>query len=76
MQCVSMLLIAGALFCCVAADGGERDDLLRRSAELRRTLERRFTSPDGVLYDYAGPAGEVVLPTPEECTEGRPNALG
>ncbi len=48
------------------------------SALLNRILdviEKRFISPDGVLYDYAGLKGEVVLPTPEECEKYQPNAL-
>ena len=48
------------------------------SALLNRILdviEKRFISPDGVLYDYAGLKGEVILPTPEECEKYQPNAL-
>ena len=41
-----------------------------------RNLWSRFISPDSVLYDYAGPAGEVILPTPEECRNHIPNGLG
>lgn len=36
---------------------------------------RRFVTPEGVLLDYADLDGRVVIPTPEECRESRPNAL-
>jgi len=32
---------------------------------------KRFVSPQGVVYDYVG-----ELPTPKDCAEGRPNAIG
>ena len=35
------------------------------------TLWQRFVGPDGVIRDYQGD-----LPTPEECAQGRPNAIG
>ena len=38
-------------------------------------LEKRFFSPQDVLYDYAGMNGEVILPTPEECDRSIPNGL-
>lgn len=39
-------------------------------------LWKRFIDPQGIMYDYAGLDGHVVLPTPEECQQGKPNALG
>lgn len=40
-------------------------------------LWRRFLPENrGVLIDYAGEGGEVVLPSPEDHHLGRPNALG
>lgn len=37
---------------------------------------RRFLDPDyGTTYDYAPPGGTVLLPTPQECRELKPNAL-
>jgi hypothetical protein len=38
-------------------------------------IEKRFISSEYVLYDYAGLNGEVILPTPEECAQNKPNAL-
>ena len=37
---------------------------------------RRFIDKHGVMVDFAGLDGTVNLPTPEECKEGKPNALG
>jgi len=36
----------------------------------------RLIGPDGVMYDYAGADGRVILPTPEECRNNMPNGLG
>lgn len=41
-----------------------------------REIWRRFIDPHGVLYDYTSLGGQVILPTPEECELGKPNALG
>lgn len=38
-------------------------------------LGRRFLSPHGTLYDYAGLNGEVLEPTAEEAAALQPNAL-
>lgn len=39
------------------------------------TLWERFFTPEGVILDYVGAQGEVLLPTVEECLTDRPNAL-
>ena len=36
-----------------------------------RELWKRFMAPEGYLLDYQG-----EIPTPEDCREGRPNAIG
>lgn len=46
------------------------------SRRVEEELKRRFLSPDGILYDYAGPAGEVILPLPGECRDNFPNPFG
>jgi hypothetical protein len=44
----------------------------RANAEVwRRFVDRRFDT----LLHYAGPKGEVALPTAEECAESQPNGL-
>jgi hypothetical protein len=37
---------------------------------------RRFIDVHGVMIDFTALDGVVDLPTPEECREGKPNALG
>ncbi len=37
---------------------------------------RRFVDRHGVLVDFTDLDGTIQLPTPEECREGKPNALG
>lgn len=39
-------------------------------------LWRRFIDKYGLIIDFADLDGQVSLPTPEECKEGKPNALG
>jgi hypothetical protein len=36
----------------------------------------RFIDRHGIMLDFTGLDGSVNLPTPEECREGKPNALG
>ncbi len=68
----SLLVPALLLWNLSAGDAG----LPAAAESVNRNLWSRFMSPDSVLYDYAGPAGEVVLPTPEECRRHIPNGLG
>ena len=44
--------------------------------QAHREIWRRLVDPHGVLYDYSDLDGAVSLPTPEECQQGKPNALG
>lgn len=44
--------------------------------QAHREIWRRFISPQGTLYDYTDLQGKVLLPTPEDCQECKPNALG
>jgi len=37
---------------------------------------RRFIDAHGLMLDFADLDGSVSLPTPEECRQGKPNALG
>ncbi len=37
---------------------------------------RRFVDAHGILLDFTRLDGSVSLPTPEECRDGKPNALG
>jgi len=42
---------------------------------LHQDMWNRFVQPNGLLLDYNTPAGDVELPTAEECREGKPNAI-
>jgi hypothetical protein len=42
---------------------------------LHAELNRRFSDPQGLLYDYTAADGQVVMPTPEECRAAKPNGL-
>ena len=47
------------------------------AAELAHSeIWRRFIDPLGIMIDFADMEGKVLLPTPEECRAGKPNALG
>lgn len=46
------------------------------SESAHHELWRRFIDPYGIMIDFADMDGKVSLPTPEECREGKPNALG
>jgi len=46
------------------------------SEKAHRELWRRFIDQYGIMIDFADMEGKVSLPTPEECREGKPNALG
>lgn len=41
-----------------------------------KEIWRRFIDQYGIMIDFADMAGNVSLPTPEECKLGKPNALG
>ena len=51
------------------------EKLLDLRERVHDVLERRFLSGENILYDYAGPNGEVILPTPEETLANKPNAF-
>ncbi len=57
-------------------DPSTSETLLACAIAVRHQLEKRFISPDHILYDYVGLDGEILLPTPEECRRNQPNALG
>lgn len=39
-------------------------------------LWRRLIDEHGVMLDFTDEGGKVIIPTPEECRLGKPNALG
>lgn len=57
------------------SSGSDPQKLLNLRERIHAALEKRFFSPENVLYDYVGENGEVVTPTPEECQNLQPNAF-
>ncbi|TNJ60682.1 hypothetical protein FE784_35665 [Paenibacillus hemerocallicola] len=60
------------------ADTIRRDQAAEAVERAHRELWRRFVlerDDYGIVLDYAGLDGFVTLPTPEECADGKPNAL-
>lgn len=55
---------------CLAADA------TTAIAQAHAELWRRFIDRHGVMMDFTDLDGSVSLPTPEECRDGKPNALG
>jgi len=48
----------------------------RASEAAHAEIWRRFIDAHGLMLDFADLDGSVSLPTPEECRQGKPNALG
>lgn len=60
------------------ADTIRRDQAAEAVERAHRELWKRFVlerDDCGIVLDYAGLDGFVPLPTPEECADGKPNAL-
>ncbi|MDF2724909.1 MAG: hypothetical protein K0Q59_4584 [Paenibacillus sp.] len=61
------------------ADQGQRRDPVAAAVEAaHQEMWRRFIlqrDDYGIVLDYTGLDGTVYLPTPEECAQGKPNAL-
>ena len=51
-------------------------DLSAAAESAHREVWRRFIDGSGIFLDFADLDGKVSIPTPEECREGKPNALG
>ena len=71
-MCVLMLVMLGASFsvlpqiaCASSADVEKAVD------QANAVLWKKFIGADGLIHDYVG-----EIPTPEDCVQGRPNAIG
>ncbi len=51
-------------------------DVASAAEQAHAEIWRRFIDRHGVMIDFTDLDGSVSLPTPEECREGKPNALG
>ena len=72
---LSFCFLAFLIFNCAGNTESQVRNLTAIQNRILDVIEKRFISPENVLYDYAGLKGEVVLPTPEECEKNQPNAL-
>lgn len=54
----------------------EAADVTASVQQAHAEIWRWFIDKHGVMIDFAALDGSVDLPTPEECREGKPNALG
>lgn len=70
-----LLLIASAVMPLRAADP-PTEVAAAAVGQAHTELWRRFIDGHGVMLDFTDLDGSVSLPTPEECREGKPNALG
>lgn len=73
MQRRTFLLTTLAASC---ATGLRAEDAATRAAQAHTEIWRRFMDKYGIMIDFADMDGSVSLPTPDECREGKPNALG
>ncbi len=76
-----LFLGAGGLLGALAPDwlraaGGSGSAADESAEKAHREIWRRFVAEDGTLFDYTDYAGKVILPTPEDCRDNKPNALG
>jgi hypothetical protein len=71
------MTIAGALSLSLGVRSARAEDAVAEKVEqAHREIWRRFIDTHDVLIDYADAEGKFPCPTPEECREGKPNALG
>lgn len=59
-----------------ANDVGTAPPVAEAVEQAHGEIWRRFVDEHGILLDFTDLDGKVSLPTPEECREGKPNALG
>ena len=72
------LLKAGLGFA-LAAPFFSRAEVIKAEAAAEaahQEIWKRFIDQHGVMLDFTDEQGKVEIPTPEECREGKPNALG
>lgn len=62
-----LLISAGPI---IAADAAQA------AQQAHTEIWQRFIDAHGIMIDFADMDGKVSLPTPDECREGKPNALG
>ena len=71
-------LLAPALLALWAGQmaANEPDPVFQAVERAHSELWRRFVNEHGILFDFVTAGGEVIVPTPEECVDCKPNGLG
>jgi len=69
-------IILSLLTCNPLSHAAELTEATQRVEQAHSEMWRRFVDKHGVILDFTDLDGSVSLPTPEECREGKPNALG
>lgn len=73
----TFLQLSLAAAACSSRAGAAETTFAGAAAEqAHNEIWRRFIDAHGILLDFTALDGTVDLPTPEECREGKPNALG
>lgn len=73
LQTSSLAISAASLSCPRLGDAADAAGAVARA---HAEIWRRFIDKYNVMIDFTAPDGSVSLPTPEECRQGKPNALG
>ena len=68
--------VGAGLGCAIAARFAYAAEPRAAVEQAHTEIWRRFIDKHGVMIDFTALDGSVALPTPEECRQGKPNALG
>lgn len=69
-------IILSLLLATPFATAAPNQDAEAAAEQAHTEIWRRFIDEHGIMIDFTDLNGKVSLPTPEECREGKPNALG
>src|SRR5689334_18043968 len=62
--------------CAAVSSGGLGAESASALDTAHAEIWRRFIDKRGVMLDFTDLNGSVSVPTPQECRQGKPNALG
>lgn len=74
--CMCVGLVIAACLTVRADDNGSHARVADAVEQAHREIWRRFVDEHGILLDVTDLDGTVNYPTPDECRDGKPNALG
>lgn len=74
---MDLIILAGVMVAITGAAAPPQEDLRESVSRIHQEIwSRMVDSNSGILFDYVNIDGKVEIPTPEECSDGKPNALG